>query len=201
MSQSQTHTTDKAVSESNDCWRRIKLDDKTGLEDLYALFAHEMMAFGLSIVPDRNVVKDSIQELFIEIWRYRKNGTVVKNVKVYIFKALANKIKKEITREKKRNAKDQELAANALYFQNEAESGIIHLNQEENTNQRLSEAMSKLPQRQMEVIRYVFFDNLPNEQIAKLMGINVQSVYTLSWKAICNLRKLYVLLLSLFLSQ
>jgi RNA polymerase sigma factor (sigma-70 family) len=198
--QYQTHITDKAVSESNDCWRRIKLDDKTGLEDLYAYFAHEMMAFGLSIVPDRNLVKDSIQELFIEVWRYRKNGTVVKNVRVYIFKALANKIKKEITREKNRNAKDQELGANALYFQNEAESGIIHLHQEENPNQRLAEAMSKLPQRQMEVIRYVFFENLSNEQIAKLMGINVQSVYTLSWKAICNLRKLYVLFLSLFLS-
>lgn len=196
----QTHTAEKSDSESSGCWKRIKLDDKTGLEELYALFAHEMMAFGLSVVPDRNVVKDCIQELFIEIWRYRKNDTVVKNVKVYIFKALANKIKKEITREKKRNAKDQELAANALYFENEAEAGVIHLHQEENPNQKLSEAMSKLPPRQMEVIRYLFFENLPNEQIAKLMGINVQSVYTLSWKAICNLRKLYILFVSLFLS-
>jgi RNA polymerase sigma factor (sigma-70 family) len=200
VNHSQTHSNDRAVAESKDCWRRINLDDKSGLEDLYALFAHEMMAFGLSIVPDRNLVKDCIQELFIEIWRYRRNGAVVNNVKVYIFKALANKIKKEIAREKKRNAKDQELAGNALYFQNEAESGIIHIHQEENPNQRLSEAMSKLPARQMEVIRYVFFENLPNEQIAKLMGINVQSVYTLSWKAICNLRKLYVLFLSLYLS-
>jgi RNA polymerase sigma factor (sigma-70 family) len=195
-----THINDRAVAQIKDCWSRIQRDDKTGLEDLYAMFAHEMMAFGLSIVPDRNLVKDCIQELFIEIWRYRRNGTVVKNVKVYVFKALANKIKKELAREKKRNAKDQEMAANALYFQNEAESGIIHIHQEENHNQRLSEAMSKLPARQMEVIRYVFFENLPNEQIAKLMGINVQSVYTLSWKAICNLRKLYVFFLALFVS-
>ncbi len=80
MTHSQTHTNDRAVAESKDCWRRIQLDDKRGLEDLYSLFAHEMMAFGLSIVPDRNLVKDCIQELFIEIWRYRRNGTVVKNV-------------------------------------------------------------------------------------------------------------------------
>ncbi|MEX2567873.1 MAG: sigma-70 family RNA polymerase sigma factor, partial [Cyclobacteriaceae bacterium] len=190
MNQPHSHIDDRAVAESKDCWRRIQQDDKTGLEGLYAMFACEMMAFGLSIVPDRNLVKDCIQELFIEVWRYRRNGAEVKNVKVYVFKALSNKIKKELVREKKRNAKDQELGANALYFQNEAELGIIHIHQEEAYNRRLSEALTKLPPRQMEVISYVFFENLPNEQVARFMGINVQSVYTLCWKAICNLRKL-----------
>ncbi|SHN33131.1 RNA polymerase sigma factor, sigma-70 family [Cyclobacterium lianum] len=195
-----SHIDDSALAESKEYWRRIQLDDKTGLKGLYDLFVSEMMVFGLSIVPDRNLVKDCIQELFIEIWRYRRNGTSVKNVKVYVFKALSNKIKKEIGREKKRNAKDQELGANALYFQNDAEAGVIHIHQEEANNSRLSAALSKLPPRQMEVIRYVFFDNLPNEQVARLMGINVQSVYTLSWKAICNLKKLYLLLISLYFS-
>jgi len=200
LNQTHSHINERTVAESKDCWRRIQQDDKTGLEGLYAMFACEMMAFGLSIVLDRNLVKDCIQELFIEIWRYRRNGAVVKNVKVYVFKALSNRIKKELAREKKRNARDQELGANSLYFENEAQSGIFHIHQEEARNLRLSEALSKLPPRQMEVIRYAFFENLPNEQVARLMGINVQSVYTLSWKAICNLRKLYILFISLYFS-
>lgn len=200
MTQPHSHINDRTVAESKDSWRRIQQDDKTALEDLYALFASDMLAFGLSIVPNRTLIKDCIQELFIEVWRYRRNGAAVKNVKVYVFKALSNKIKKELAREKKRNAKDQELGANSLYFQNEAESGIIHIHPEDTNNRRLSEALSKLPPRQMELIRYVFFENLPNEQVAKLMGINVQSVYTLSWKAICKLRKLYILFISLYFS-
>jgi RNA polymerase sigma factor (sigma-70 family) len=195
-----SHIDDSTFAESRNCWSRIQQGDKTGLEGLYALFAGEMMAFGLSLVLDRNLVKDCIQELFIDIWRYRRNGAEVKNVKIYLFKALSNKIKKELAMEKKRNARDLELGANSLYFQNEAESGIIHIHKEETRNLRLSEALSKLPPRQMEVIRYVFFENLPNEQVAKLMGINVQSVYTLSWKAICNLKKLYILFFSLYFS-
>lgn len=198
MIQPHSHYNDSTFTESKDCWSRIQQNDKTGLEGLYSLFASEMMAFGLTIVPDRNLVKDCIQELFIEIWRYRRNGSEVKNVKVYIFKALSNKIKKELAREKKRNANDQEMGANSLYFQNEAESGTIFIHPDETSNRRLSEALSKLPARQMEVIRYVFFENLPNEQVAKLMGINVQSVYTLSWKAICKLRKLYILIVALY---
>ncbi|MFO7823237.1 MAG: sigma-70 family RNA polymerase sigma factor [Cyclobacterium sp.] len=200
MSQLHSHIDDRTIAEGKDCWRRIQQDDKTGLEGLYALFASEMMAFGLSIVPNRTLIKDCIQELFIEIWRYRRNGAAVKNVKVYVFKALSNKIKKELAREKKRHANDQELGANSLYYQNEAESGMIHIHPEEANNRRLSEALSKLSPRQMEVIRYVFFENLPNEQVAKLMGINVQSVYTLSWKALCKLRKLYILFISLYFS-
>ncbi len=200
MAQPHSHIDDRTFAESKDFWKRIQQDDKTGLAGLYALFASEMMAFGLSIVPDRTLIKDCIQELFIEVWRYRRNGAAVKNVKVYVFKALSNKIKKELAREKKRHANDQELGANSLYFQNDAESGIIHIHQEEDNNRKLSEALSKLPPRQMEVIRYVFFENLPNEQVAKLMGINVQSVYTLSWKALCKLRQLYILIVSLCFS-
>ncbi|MFC4871678.1 RNA polymerase sigma factor [Negadavirga shengliensis] len=185
--------------DEKECWRRIKLGDKTGLEGLYALFAKELMAFGLSIAPNRSLVKDCIQELFIEIWRYRKNGVEVKNVKMYVFKALANKIKKEIVRESNRHAKEQAEGLHALYFRNDSEMGIIHLQKEEMVNQRLLDALDKLPSRQKEVIRYVFFENLSNDQISKLMGINVQSVYTLTWKAICNLRKHYLVLLFLLL--
>jgi RNA polymerase sigma factor (sigma-70 family) len=157
------------------------------------------MSFGLSIAPNRSLVKDSIQELFIEIWRYRKNDAEVKNVKMYVFKSLANKIKKEITRENRRYAKEQTEGLNALYFRNDAEMGVINLQKEETTNQRLLNALDKLPSRQKEVIRYVFFENLSNDQISKLMGINVQSVYTLTWKAVCNLRKYYLALLFLLL--
>ena len=173
-------------------WNKIKGGDKAGLEGLYTLFIHEMMAFGLSIVSDRSLVKDCIQELFIEIWRYRKNGNEVKNVKTYVFRSLANKINKEITKEKKRHAKEQAEGFQALYFRNDAEVGVINLQEEETANKRLLDALEKLPSRQRQVLGYVFFESLSNDQISKLMGINVQSVYTLTWKAICNLKKHYL---------
>ena len=112
---------------------------------------------------------------------------------------MAYKINKEIIKEKKRHAKEQAEGFHSLYFQNNAEMDIINLQKEEMVNQRLLDALEKLPLRQKEVIRYVFFDSLSNDQISKLMGINVQSVYTLTWKAICNLRKHYLLLFLLLL--
>lgn len=183
------------VFEEKECWEKIKLDDKTGLEGLYTLYAHDLMAFGLSIVPNRSLVKDCIQELFIDIWRYRKNGRAVKNIKMYVFRSLSYKINKEITNERKRHAKEQEEGVHSLCFRNDADMGIIHLQKEETVNQRLLDALDRLPLRQKEVVRYIFFENLSNDQISKLMGVNVESVYTLTWKAICNLRKHYVVFL------
>ncbi len=181
-------------------WGRIKLGDKTGLEGLYTLFARDLMAYGLSIVPNRSLVKDCIQELFIEIWRYRNNNREVKNVKMYVFRSLAYKINKEIRKEKKRHQEEQSEAYHSLYLRNDQEVDSTCFFNEENTNKRLVDAMEKLPLRQREVIQYVFFENLPNDQISHLMGINIASVYTLTWKAICNLRKYYLPLFAMYLS-
>jgi len=43
--------------------------------------------------------------------------------------------------------------------------------------------------RQKQVIHLLFFEQIAYEEVSKLMGINLRSVYTLAWKAIANLKK------------
>ncbi len=191
-------TNSPSSGEEKECWNKIKQGDKAGLEGLYTLFAHELVSFGLSVVHDRSLVKDCIQELFIEIWRYRRNGIEVNNVKMYVLRALANKIKKEISNQKKRQSKEQSEEHHFQYFRNEAEMGNFTIGVEDVGNQKLIRALEKLPSRQYEVIQYAFFENLSNEQISNLMGINLQSVYTLTWKAICNLKRYYLYFILFF---
>src|SRR5690554_807357 len=185
MADLQAHGSSNHAFAEKKYWNGIKLGDKSALEGLYTLLAHELMAYGLSIASNRSLVKDCVQELFIEIWKYRNNGIEVKNVKMYVLRSLAYKINKEIINERKRHAKEQAEGFHALYFRSDAEMGVINLQKEEMVNQRLLDALEKLPTRQKEVIRYLFFENLSNDQISKIIGINVQSVYTLTWKAIC----------------
>ena len=46
-----------------------------------------------------------------------------------------------------------------------------------------------IPARQREVIHLLFFEGQSYEEIADIMGIHVQSVYTLAWKALTALKK------------
>jgi RNA polymerase sigma factor (sigma-70 family) len=180
-------------------WRQVKSGEKSGLEGLYEMYAYELMAFGLRIKSDRSLVKDCIQELFVDIWRYRSNNKKVNNIKMYIFRSLSNKINKEITHIKKRQLNEQLVGYDDFYVQDHLEPDDPLFSNEESTNSKLMAALDALPPRQKEVITHVFFKNLSNDQISAVMGINVQSVYTLTWKAICNLRKHFNMFLILLL--
>jgi DNA-directed RNA polymerase specialized sigma24 family protein len=59
----------------------------------------------------------------------------------------------------------------------------------------LMAALEKLPMRQKEVIQLLFFESHSYEDTSNIMGINIQSVYTLAWKAISNLKKTILSLL------
>ncbi|EPR65568.1 RNA polymerase sigma factor [Cyclobacterium qasimii] len=104
-------------TEEEEYWVRIMAGDKSALEGLFSLFAYELMAFGLSIKPDRDLVKDCIQDLFIDIWKYRDNKREVNHVKMYIFRSLSNKVRKEINRTIKRKQEEQLIGFDALYTQ------------------------------------------------------------------------------------
>lgn len=76
-----------------------------------------------------------------------------------------------------------------VFFVESVETNLIGVQREESLKCQLSVALEKLPTRQKEVIQYVFFERFSYEEISKIMGINLRSVYTLAWKAIGALKK------------
>ena len=58
-------------------WRRFKEGDIKALESIYRTYVKSLINFGLKITDDLDLVKDSIQDMFIELWKYRqKAGTI-----------------------------------------------------------------------------------------------------------------------------
>ncbi|RYF73519.1 MAG: sigma-70 family RNA polymerase sigma factor, partial [Cytophagaceae bacterium] len=56
-------------------------------------------------------------------------------------------------------------------------------------NSCLTRALDRLPRRQREAVYLKFYQNMGNEEISKLMDINIQSVYNLIFGALGNLKK------------
>lgn len=178
------------------CWQQLKEGDRRGLEGLYLKFSRELFKYGMAVQADRSLIKDCIQELFIDLWKYRKSLKDTSNVKVYLCKSLSNKIFRELHLEKRRqNQNPLEIYASIYPAENEVMGGIS--DQQEDDFHQLQGALENLPQRQKEIIKYVFFDKLSSVEVSEKMGIGIQSVYTLTWKAISNLRKSFLSLLFL----
>lgn len=159
------------------------------MEGLYKLFSHELFRFGLSMVNDQDFVQDCIQEVFIDLWKYHKTLQQANNVKVYLFKSLSRKISKASSKEKK--WRKEEIKEDNLpgYFLESIESKIINSQKGEDLQRKIAKALQKLPVRQKEVILYLYFEDFSYEEVSKMMGINLRSVYTLAWKAISSLKK------------
>ncbi|HSF53837.1 MAG TPA: sigma-70 family RNA polymerase sigma factor [Algoriphagus sp.] len=189
---------DSFFRDPDDCWKLLKAGNKLGLEGLYQIYSKDLFRFGISIVGDEDFVQDCIQEIFIDLWKYHKTLQTANNVKVYLFKTLSRRISKESNLGKKRRTVEIKDSNTAGYCIESIESEIIDQQRDVELQKKLANGLQRLPSRQREVLVYLFFENFTYEQISKIMGINLRSVYTLAWKALSALKK-NVYSLSIFL--
>ncbi|MDN3689846.1 RNA polymerase sigma factor [Cyclobacterium jeungdonense] len=174
---------------AEELWLGLKSGDKHAFEQLYRKYVKVLFQLGTSITGDAEFVEDCIQELFIDLWKYKNNIKPTDNVRLYLFRSLSNRINKEKKKAFKWNEKQRQAAANFPSRLESIEVKIVNAQREEAVQKKLANSLKELPIRQNEVIQYLFFENLSYEETAKLMGINLRSVYTLAWKALSTLRK------------
>jgi len=170
-------------------WDLLKEGDRAGLEGIYRYFSRSLFQYGLAIVADQDFVQDCIQEVFLDLWKYHRNLQKAENVKLYLFRSLSHKITRESSKESRWKKKQSIASIESCYFAESKESELIHFQKDEWLQKKLAKALKELPLRQKEVIQYLFFESFSYEETARLMGINLRSVYTLAWKAIGSLKK------------
>lgn len=181
-------------------WCQLKQGEKAGLEGIYVKYSPELFKYGMAIKPNRSFIKDCIQELFIDLWKYRTSIRETDNVKLYLFRCLSNKICKEVSKEKRRNEEDKTSSYEHIFLEESVEDSLISMQGNEKTQVKLRKALEELPARQRQVIQHLFFENHSYDVASKIMGINIDSIYTLAWKAICSLKKSILFLTLLIFS-
>lgn len=170
-------------------WNSLKNGDKSGLEGLYFNYAQELFRYGLAVSKNKDLVKDAIQDLFIDLWKYRKGLKDTDNVKRYLCKSLTNRILKVTLQEKTRSHPDFHELNNSLYEGYQSFVLADSTQEDEMLKSKLVKALDRLPNRQRKVIQLVYFDRLCGNKVSEEMGISLQSVYNLTSKALMNLKK------------
>jgi len=170
-------------------WDMLMLGNRQGLEGLYKQFIKILFNYGLALVKDEDFIQDCIQEVFIDLWRYHQSLGKAENVKAYLFRALSHKIYRESQHKSRRKTEPWNDGLANTYVVESIESELIGIQREKSLQTKLAKELDKLPVRQKQVIHLLFFEQIAYEEVSKLMGINLRSVYTLAWKAIANLKK------------
>lgn len=167
-------------------WQQIREGDSNAMNSLYQTCYQELFAFGFKLLPDKDKVKDTLHELFCDIWQRRGEIGQVMHVKAYLKTCVRNKLLKEINQNLKiESLGDQELEniTVASYEQLLIESEIDTAAKEKMWN-----ALQQLTHTQKEVIKLKFYDDLSYEAIAILLKLKPRTVYNHVYSAICTLR-------------
>lgn len=170
-------------------WQDFKSGDAASFALIYQKFFPVLFAYGTKISNDPEIVKDSIQDLFIYIWNHRRTVADTDSIKYYLGTALKRRIVRMM-------ANQQDISLEEIYQLDVAEEGIDYrlINEEvsREKKEKIFWAMQSLTKRQQQAINLKFFHNLKNEEIAERMSIGIESVYNLISKSLILLRKVSI---------
>lgn len=175
-------------------WQLFREGDRQAFGALLHRYYRPLFDYGTKFLKDRDLLKDYVHDLFVNLWERRLFLGDVTNLKVYLFVALRNLIfqqrqKKTIWAELPGEWDEEQAEAS-----NHAEKRIID---EETTQQQLSQlqkTISRLSKRQQEVLHLKFYENLSNEQIAQVLDISRPAATNLLSQALKSFREQWGLL-------
>ena len=168
-----------------DLWRKSTTGDSKSFEKLYHLTIKPLFSYGLSISGDREITKDAIQELFINLWKKKDEIVISRSVQAYLFTSLRRILLK--SKQDKFSIVPLHLEAHdssneQSHFEAEA------LEFQKNRVMKVKNAFEKLPRRQREVMYLKYMDRLDYEEIAEVMSLQMSAVYKLVSKAVKRLK-------------
>ena len=139
--------------------------------------------------PDESSVKDAIQEVFYDFYIKRKSIQKSHSIKFYLLLALKRNLIRKLQAERKQQVNNEE---DDFYSEPETnpEYQTIKKESEKELQEKIKNALLKLPAKQKEAVYLRFDETLPYEEIAKILDISVESARTLVYRAIKTIKKI-----------
>lgn len=169
-------------------WRAFRAGDEKALITIFGRFTKPMFNYGYKITSDRELVKDAIQELFIEIWQNRERLRDTDSIKYYLYKSLRRKVARIKNKSENRlfrtfsDADNSEVSPSPEYI-------LIDEQISSERREKVCSMLSKLTPRKKEAIYLRYFDELTCDQIADIMQLSKQGVYNIIHHALMELKR------------
>jgi RNA polymerase sigma-70 factor (ECF subfamily) len=169
-------------------WREFKLGNVDVLIYMYHKYVAQLLRFGLQFAP-REVVKDSIQDLFLYLKERKNHAGEVKNISAYLYKCLYRIVHKKV--EHTKNMSSIELSSVVKNWRIVVSSEITLIEKENNREQeiRLQQLLESLSAKQRQAILLYYYEGFTHQEITDIMELkNKSSVRKLIYRALDMLK-------------
>ncbi|WP_345951975.1 MULTISPECIES: sigma-70 family RNA polymerase sigma factor [unclassified Mucilaginibacter] len=173
-------------------WNLFRSGDELAYTKLMNKYTRLMYNYGYRFCQDADLIKDCVQEVFLELWKKRTRINSTPSVKWYLFKSL----RLRIFRDQPGWQRNEELEDGYNFVvEFNIESQLIEASGLQEQSSKITAALNNLPPRQREILYLRFYEGLDFEQISELMGISRQSVHNLLQKAYKSFRAEWAIIL------
>lgn len=168
-------------------WESLRKGNDIAFSTLYKKYIQSLFNYGMHVHPNRELIKDCVQELFVKIWEKRALLVSVEKVSFYLFRSFKNLLFQKIESSSKKLPLTQDLMDQ---MSPELPVENLHINSEMVDQRiiRLKKAILLLTDRQREVILLRFFQGFEAKEIAEIMNLSIPGVHNLISITIKSLR-------------
>lgn len=162
-----------------DLLEKIKTGDSKAFEAFFTGFYPSLHSFANRYLNDDDISNDILQEAFIHFWEKKNIFSSLIGAKVYLFKYVRSKCFNYLKKANRQIYLTENIQDNEIYYRD--------LIIEEETLQFIRKTLSKLTDREQEVIEFTM-DGLKNHDIAEKLSLSINSVKTLKKRAYKKMR-------------
>lgn len=175
-------------SEEVKYWNAFIEGDFDALAVLFLHYTKGLVSYGMKIFSDEELVKDSIQEVFIQLILKRHKLKKDKKIKGLVYRLLRNRMIDEIKFINRSKKIDNLIFNINSDFEMDAEHHHIGLEEESERNKILTKALEQLSTHQREAMFLKYSNGFSYEQISEVMGISIASTRTLIYRTLKQMK-------------
>jgi RNA polymerase sigma factor (sigma-70 family) len=171
-------------------WIDFLQGDDKALASLYHQYANKLFNYGRQFTPDKELIADTIQDVFLTLIRTRSKLSVATSVKFYLYAAF----RRSLVRQLKHNSKfiiPEDMEDESFQISINAEYLSVNPNLNNDQKKIVLHFCNKLPARQREALVLHYFEDLNYAEIAKTMKLSTsKSARTMVYRALDSLSQL-----------
>lgn len=153
--------------------KRISNDDQLAYRELFIHFYSKLSRFVMGFTKSKELTEEIVSDVFINLWRRRKNIEEIKNLNLYLYVSAKNitfNYLKKLHRENLTDLDSVEIEIEDPF----ADPGAVLITRE--MNSKLKAAINDLPPRCKLIFTLVKEDGLSYKQTAQLLNISESTV-------------------------
>lgn len=163
------------------------MGDRFAFSEIYQEFADVLFSYGCKITNDRELVKDCIQDLFYNIYRYNVKLQRPEYLEFYLFRSLKNDIIRKIKKSSTQTSLTEESTSQFdLKFQ--VEQDLSDFESDEIRINELRKILQTIDPQKREILFLKFSTGLNYSEIGEIVGMKPDAVKKQVYRTLESIR-------------